>query len=314
MILRRFASCRGVIHHVHRPEGAINRAPAGLAWVLPITGIILLLVAGRGWEPWQRLLGATLGLLYLLKLTIFLKHRSTSARRMPVSGILLFFSIWPGMDPSPFRAGRLSAGLDRSLLRRGIVWMTAGLGLLVCVAMAEPYLSPAWIGWMGVAALLMVIHLGYADVLAAAMRRAGWKVGPLFDQPFASGSLTDFWSRRWNLAFVEMDRLLFLRPLRRWFGRSGAILGVFVISGLLHEMAVSYPAGAGWGTPFLYFAIHGFLVRFESHSVGFGQWPSLARRCWTYFWVLAPLPLLFHGPFRDRLIVPLYQTLNELLR
>jgi len=191
--------------------------------------------------------------------------------------------------------------------------MIVGSGLLGGVAIATSYLSVGWIGWLGIAALLMTIHLGYASVLTAGLRFCGWKVGLLFDEPFRSKSLTDFWSHRWNLAFVEMDRILFLKPLIRWFGRTGAILGVFVISGLLHEMAVSYPVQAGWGGPLLYFTLQGLLVLFESKAVHFQQWSFVFRRIWTWFWILAPLPLLFHAPFRNGLIVPLYQNLNKLL-
>jgi len=89
------------------PKGAINRAPTGFAWLLPITGIILLLAVGGQWQPRQRLLGATLGLLYLFKLTILLKHANLTIRQAPVSAILLFLALWPGMDPSPFLTGRV---------------------------------------------------------------------------------------------------------------------------------------------------------------------------------------------------------------
>ena len=75
----------------------------------------------------------------------------------------------------------------------------------------------------------------------------------LFDRPWAFASVTDFWSRPWNLAFVEMDRRLFLRPLHRFFGSRGARFALFALSGLLHELALSFPAGAGWGLRLAYF-------------------------------------------------------------
>jgi hypothetical protein len=33
----------------------------------------------------------------------------------------------------------------------------------------------------------------------------------LFDRPLAARTLNDFWTRRWNLPFVEMNRRLFMR-------------------------------------------------------------------------------------------------------
>jgi len=346
MIFPRFASCRGVIHYAHRsdgtmapgqsPKGAIYRAPTRFTWLLPITGIILLLAAGGQWQPWQRLLGATLGLLYLLKGAVVIRFLRVQEQRLSVSGALLFFTLWPGMDPFPFeKRQRITTQRPRSFWRfrdptfllpllrggwegcgnqfiRGLRWLMAGFCLSITITMIAPFL-PVWaLGWLGITALLMTIHLGYANILTAVLRLCGWKVGLLFDEPFRSKSLTDFWSHRWNLAFVEMDRILFLKPLIRWFGRTGAILGVFAISGLLHEMAVSYPVQAGWGGPLLYFTLQGLLVLFESKALYFQQWPSVFRRIWTWLWIITPLPLLFHVPFRNGLIVPLYQNLNKL--
>jgi hypothetical protein len=42
-----------------------------------------------------------------------------------------------------------------------------------------------------------------------------------------------------------------------------------------------------------------------------GAWPALAARAWTWLWLLGPLPLLFHGPFRAELVVPLFHALHE---
>jgi hypothetical protein len=167
------------------------------------------------------------------------------------------------------------------------------------------------LGWAGIGALLLTVHLGYADVLSGLLRRAGFPVRRLFDDPLASRSLTEFWGRRWNLAFVEMDRLLFV-PLLRQLGPMGSLIGVFVISGLLHELAVSFPAGAGWGLPSCYLVLHGVLVALERHLLHPQRWPGVLARTWTWFWLLVPLPLLFHAPFRQALVVPLFRHLHQL--
>ena len=110
-----------------------------------------------------------------------------------------------------------------------------------------------------------------------------------------------------------MDLLLFFKPFKRWFGLPGAIIGVFILSGFLHEMALSYPAQAGWGLPTLYFILHGFLVLFERKIKLEKHWPCPLRRLWTWFWILAPLPLLCHGTFRAELILPLYEWLHPIV-
>jgi alginate O-acetyltransferase complex protein AlgI len=149
-------------------------------------------------------------------------------------------------------------------------------------------------------------NFGISNVLTSLMWIAGYRVQPLFDDPLRSLSVRDFWTHRWNRAFVEMDRRMFLRPLTRLFGLRGAVLGVFLISGLLHEMAISYPAGAGWGGPFAYFALQGLFVLTEK------RW-RLRGRIWTWCAILVPLPALFHQPFRDRLIHPLFLWLHNQL-
>ena len=66
---------------------------------------------------------------------------------------------------------------------------------------------------------------------------------------------------------------------------------------VVHEIAMSYPADSGFGLPLLYFIIQGLLVFTERRF-------RLKSRVFPWLAVLAPLPLLFHQPFRDRLIVP----------
>ena len=43
---------------------------------------------------------------------------------------------------------------------------------------------------------------------------------------------------RWNHAFVQMNQVVFMPLLRRWFGRH-AVAAAFLLSGLLHELAIS---------------------------------------------------------------------------
>ncbi len=184
---------------------------------------------------------------------------------------------------------------------------------MLALSLWAPLLSDGLLGWAGIGALLLTVHLGYADVLSGLLRCAGFPVQRLFDDPLASRSLTEFWSRRWNLAFVEMDRLLFVPLLLRRVGPKGSLIGVFVLSGLLHELAISFPAGAGWGLPSCYFLLHGVLVTLERHLLCPQRWPGVLARMWTPSWLLVPLPLLFHTPFRQALVVPLFHWLHQVL-
>lgn len=56
---------------------------------------------------------------------------------------------------------------------------------------------------------------------------------PLFDKPWCSTSLNEFWSHRWHQLFRRMF-LLCAHPFSLVFGRAGTIVGAFLASGLIH--------------------------------------------------------------------------------
>src|SRR4029077_14337697 len=116
-----------------------------------------------------------------------------------------------------------------------------------------PYIPDRILGLPGIAALLLTIHLGIGDLLPWLLRWAGFAVPPVFDRPWAARSLTEFWGTRWNLPFVEINRRIFLRPLHRYLTGPGSRFALFALSGVLHEMGISFPAAGGWGMPLAYF-------------------------------------------------------------
>jgi alginate O-acetyltransferase complex protein AlgI len=71
-------------------------------------------------------------------------------------------------------------------------------------------------------------------------------------------------------------------------------------------MGISFPASHGWGLPLCYFLLQGGLVAAE-------EWFQFRNRVWTWFWLLAPAPWLFHKPFRRALVVPFYFWLHGLI-
>ena len=264
---------------------------------LPIAGLVLLWL-GRDQSPAFRLVASSLLMLYVIKAA-----SSTLDLRVPSSwrrGLAMF--VWPGFDHEHFAERRDPPANTAKRFLTGLIWTYAGGAAILVTALYAPTLGPVT-GWFGIAAIIAFVHFGISNVLTSLLRLAGFPVRPLFEDPLKSNSLREFWGARWNIAFVEMDRRLFIRPLTRRIGLRGAVFGVFLISGLLHEMAISYPSGAGYGMPLFYFAIQGLLVLSEKKF-------RLDGRIWTMFWVLAPLPLLFHGPFRERLIQPLFLFLH----
>jgi alginate O-acetyltransferase complex protein AlgI len=238
------------------------------------------------------------------------ESRDRGGERLGPAAWLGFAALWPGMRPTLFARrspGRLpGAG---TLLGRGLVRLLAGAllvvaarevarrggALLLATALALPGLS-------------LALHFGIFNLIAGGWRLAGVNAKPLFRAPLRSTSLTEFWGRRWNLAFSEMTSLAVYRPLRGRWGVGPATAAAFFASGLLHEAAISLPVGAGFGLPLAYFALHGALMaaerRFERAGRPLAATPWLGR-AWTLGWLALPLPILFHRPFLAGIVWPL---------
>lgn len=297
---------KGKSHLVDGPTNVSLAVWVGAA-VVALTG---LLWAAHDLGPVWRLAAAAGGGYLLFKVATVGAHR-VGFRRLSPTAKLVFAIPWPGFDE-----GRFSARLeDQSSWPRLVGGSTRLIVGLVVLSVAAAGLE-AWgevATWLGIAGVLLVVHLGYAEILTWCVQKLGFGVRPLFDRPWASRSLGEFWTRRWNVAFVEMDRALYL-PLLRWrLKPRAAAFGVFVLSGVLHEMAISYPAGAGYGLPMTYFGIHAVAVFAERSVLRVRDWPAWLARIWTVSLVLVPLPLLFHEAFRTELIVPLLEMIEGVL-
>jgi hypothetical protein len=261
-------------------------------------------------EPWQRLAIGSVGLLYLVKTAVLLTQvTQKEIKSFSLIGILIYMTFWPGIDPTPWRS-RTKTDEDGRRFARGLIGFLTGISAVAALSVFLPAVGTEAAGWLGIAALIISVHFGYAEMLPSIVRLCRWNVGPLFNAPLRSSSLNDFWSKRWNLAFVEMDRILFLPFLKSKFNIAIAVFFIFVLSGLLHEIAISYPSMAGWGLPLSYFVIQGFAVAAERK---YFRAENPLKRIWTWLVLLLPLPLLFHSGFRETLIVPLFTWLHQLI-
>ena len=276
------------------PTPAAHGLLERVRWVPAVVVLTVMATAGRALSaPW-RLALASVVLYGAFKFAAIMKQREVWPD-ISLEGWCWYLTVWPGMDLTRFR--RTEPAADRRWLVRGIAGMTTGATLL---AIAVWFDVGSFVGgWLTLVALLALVHFGWADVLSWTLRRRGFRVRRLFNRPERSRTLNDFWTRRWNVAFVEMDLVLFMPRLRRIAGPLAPLL-MLLLSGILHELAISYPAGRGWGLPLAYFALHGAAMQvertpwFRHRSRRFTTW--LTRTL-----VLAPIALVFHRPFRDQL-------------
>lgn len=256
--------------------------------------------------PGVRMLSLIAFAMVMLKALVLAEAR---VRGVPLLGFWRFVAFtlaWPGMRPDLFVPGtRVVPRETLALLRRGAFALVLGTATLLVARDAGLAACPLLTTPLLLFGVSLVVHFGLLNVLAAGFRSAGIACEGLFRAPWQSESLSEFWSRRWNVAFSEMTALVVYRPLSERFGRSAALLSGFALSGLLHELAISVPVRDGFGRPFVYFALQALAVSLERHQRRVGRplrgWKG---RAWTFAWLLMPLPLLFHAPFVEGVLRP----------
>jgi alginate O-acetyltransferase complex protein AlgI len=223
---------------------------------------------------------------------------------------LAYLLLWPGMDAPRFmnrsaRPARPAAGEWAAALAK----TAAGAVVFWGVARMAPERAAGWAGMVG---LVLMLHFGLFHLLSVAWRTAGIDARPLMHAPLRATSLASFWSERWNRAFVDLARPLVLRPLHRPCGLGGALLAVFLISGLLHELVISVPARGGWGLPTAYFALQGLGVLVERSPLGARLGLGRGPAGWLFTAALAAGPVywLFHPPFVEGVVLPMMRALG----
>jgi alginate O-acetyltransferase complex protein AlgI len=253
-------------------------------------------------------------LFFGFKFLTLLRLDAACLERFSASRLAGYLLLWPGFRPQPFLydpgCQKLSS---RFLWINGCVQLAAGCIAIWGIPRWLPARTPARLfAWVGMVGFSLCLHFGLFDLLAAFWRSRGIPVEKLFSNPWRSASLTDFWSNRWNRSFSGLARDFLFRPLARRWGARWATLAVFMFSGLVHELMISFPVRGGYGGPFLYFLLNGLAVCAESSPSWrklTGQLPRLGR-LWALTAVVAPLPLLFHEPFQIRVVLPFLQVIG----
>ena len=91
------------------------------------------------------------------------------------------------------------------------------------------------------------------------------------------------------------------------------MLAVFFVSGIIHDVVISIPAGAGYGLPTLYFLLQAAGLSVQRSRVfrrmGFADGPI----GWltTAVVVLTPVRLLFLDAFLERVMLPLVESVSS---
>ncbi len=231
----------------------------------------------------------------------------------PVWKQVAYLVAWPGMDCDAYLAGDRNRVCRPSFAEWATAIVTICTGAVVLWGLVPMLPSEATTlqargGMLGV---ILVLHFGVFALLSCFWRSRGVAAMPLMHQPLRSKNLADFWGRRWNTAFRDLTHQFLFRSLRRLLGAPLALVAGFAASGLVHDVVISGPSGGGWGMPTAYFMIQGGALLVQRT-----QWLHLADgltgRMYCLAIVVGPSPLLFHTPFRERVMVPFLAAIGAL--
>lgn len=256
-----------------------------------------------GCPPWLVMWSASVLIFGICKLMTLRGVAATVIRK------LAYCFAWPGMDAKAF-CGPQSAKKPAS---GEFIFALAKTFLGCCLLWGiSPNLeTPLVRGWVGMIGLIFTLHFGLFHMLSWSWRRTGFVAKPLMDWPIKSTSLADFWGRRWNTAFRDLTHRFLFRPLTARLGAKLALAVGFLVSGIIHDVVISVPAGGGYGLPTLYFVLQGLGLLIERAV------PKLRGRLFTFAILVLPAYWLFHPDFVLKVIIPFLdwlQTPNFMLR
>ena len=264
-------------------------------------------------SAFYQMCGISISLFLIIKLHTWLAHRarcgSTRCR-----DTIAWFLAWPGLDTRSFFQVK---DCDRPPMG---AWLFTGTKVAFgawLLFVAAPTMLPVHrllSGWTALAGLLFMLHFGMFHGLALFWRGRGRDVRPIMNAPILSASVSEFWSKRWNLAFRDYAHRFVFSPLAcRTTPAISLIIG-YLVSGLLHELVISVPVRAGFGLPTLYFLIQALaiLVERKLRRAGFGLTGGARGRMWTAIVTGPSACLMFHAPFVREVIVPMVESLPRL--
>ena len=265
------------------------------------------LFVGTAWLTGPiRLWTGLIGLFYIVR-SLTWQRALAKGLRPSLGRQLAFAFLWAGTDAEQFLdAARTPPRPPPSAWLAAVLKIAFGALLFYVIAprVGSPTVLRAWLGLTG---LGFMVFFGLFHLMQVIWCHLGVDAERLWVRPLYAHAPSDFWGRRWNLAFRRFAYTWIFRPLVRKLGVRGAVFCVFLFSGIAHEGVCSYTAGGGYGLPTLYFLIQFAAVATEKSALGKRLGIDRGARGWWFTLVTAGFTagLLFHAPFMDTLLLPM---------
>ncbi|WP_018344473.1 wax synthase family protein [Cytophaga aurantiaca] len=280
-----------------------------VGWTIVIGTAVFSILLTTNESPTYRMIAIATLQLVSMKVIVMVE----AYRGKPGLNVLqwLAFSLgWFGMRPNLFEVFPAKP-LDGviAFVVKGISRIIIGLLLLIASVYLQKYYAHIYFLYelVMLVGLSFILHFGILNLSTASWRFSGVDVKELFRSPYKATSLKEFWGKRWNMAFSEMTAMVVYKPLKTSYGIPLAMIASFLVSGMLHEIAISFPVKMGYGLPFLYFVLHG-LAMYAEGKVAFVKLivsNAVASHVWVFAWLILPMPLLFHHVFIIEVVEPL---------
>lgn len=219
-----------------------------------------------------------------------------------LSNVAAFLFLWVGMSASDWQ---MSIRVPRRQLLVDALVGTSFLmaGILLLWGFARHLESHFAQAWCGLIALVWMLHFGIFRLMAVFWLWRGRAVRTVMHRPMSANSLAYFWGRCWNRAFRDLMHQTVFAPIRRRYGSMAAVVCVFSVSGLLHELIITVPAGAGYGLPLSYFLLQATGILLQRQFQLYRWWI-------THVFTLLPIGLVFPEPFVMAVMHPFFVALG----
>ena len=293
--------------------GRSNSRTYGLVWPLLFVATLAWMLLGL--HPFATMCCISLSLFLLIKTHTLIEFRRGSETRPGFLILAAWFFCWPGLDAKAFfHVGDRTETTSVPEVLFAIAKTIFGGLLFFVVAPRGIDVHFLVGGWIGLVGAVFMLHFGSFHVAALFWRSRGRNVRPIMNVPILSTSVSDFWSKRWNLAFRDYAHPFLFKPLARKFSPITAVAVGYLFSGLVHELAISVPAGGGYGLPTLYFTLQGIaiLVERKLSKNGWNLQSGGAGWCWTLLVTAPGAFLLFHPPFLRVVVSPVIAAVGAL--
>ena len=288
-----------------------------IGWlVVVITAVFSILLTSSQSPTYRMIAIASLQLLSMKVIVMVESYRGKNG--LNILQWLAFSLGWFGMRPHLFEAfpAKPLSGV-MLFVWKGISRIIIGIILLILSVYLQKNYSRVYFLYelIMLVGLSFILHFGILNLSTASWRFSGVDVKELFRSPYKATSLKEFWGKRWNMAFSEMTAIVVYKPLKLSYGILAAMIASFLVSGLLHEIAISFPVETGYGLPFLYFVLHGLAMYAEDKSAAVKRITAhpVFSHVWVFAWLILPMPLLFHHTFIAGVAQPLRDFILSLI-